>query len=210
MDLHILQFIVMHRRWSIDEVTLAMKEVGESSMARLVVIALVLAIAVRGRRWAWGVAVSLAACAAIVVADVAKAMIGRPRPPEHLAMVPLSGTAMPSSVSLLCAAMGVAVVVGWDRRGRPRRWGAVAAVAAVVGAFGFAVVYLGAHWPSDVLVGWAMGAIVGVVAVVVSVPLVAGARRLWPWLFDELERWARPGIGLEGARSDAVRDAEQT
>jgi undecaprenyl-diphosphatase len=208
MDLWLIQFLISHRLGPLDHLAYAMKGVGESSIVRLEVVALVAVVGVRGRRWAWGLGVALAAGAALVVADVAKAVVDRPRPPEHLALVPAPGSSMPSSVALLCAAMGMAAVAGWDRRGRPRRWDAALAVASVVAAFGWAVVYLGVHWPSDVLVGWAMGAVVGVAAVAVGRWLVAVGLGAWPGLFAELDRWARPAARA-AVRSDAVGDAEE-
>lgn len=58
-----------------------------------------------------------------------------------------------------------------------RRWGSVAAALAVVMAF--ARVYVGAHYPGDVLAGLALGAAVAAVGRLVAVPQLT---RLAAWL----------------------------
>ena len=64
---------------------------------------------------------------------------------------------MPSSHALITSAIVVAVVMAdWWTSDRLRR---AALVVGVVGCLmvGAAMVYMGAHWVTDVLVGWALG-----------------------------------------------------
>ena len=86
-----------------------------------------------------------------------KPVIDRPRPPADLALTQVTGSAMPSSHALITSAIVVAVVMAdWWGTARLRR---VVLAIGVVGCLliGAAMVYMGAHWPSDVLVGWALG-----------------------------------------------------
>ncbi|WP_327377768.1 phosphatase PAP2 family protein [Streptomyces sp. NBC_01216] len=89
-----------------------------------------------------------------------KAAVGRPRPnwPDpvdsaHYASFP-SGHAMTATVC--CGLLLWVLALHW--RDAWRGWGAVAvtAVMSVLGV-GWTRVYLGVHWPSDVVAGWLLG-----------------------------------------------------
>jgi undecaprenyl-diphosphatase len=113
----------------------------------------------------WLAAVLLVA--AIGVADLAsvravKPLVGRPRPCHELADVraPLecgSGKSFPSAHAADSAA--AATVFAWALP----RFSALGIVIALV--VGFSRVYLGEHWPSDVLAGWLLGIAIGILLV---------------------------------------------
>lgn len=93
------------------------------------------------------------------VVDFAKAYFARARPdlvehlvPVHNASFP-SGHAASSAVCYLTLA-ALASQVTRDRAGK--RYLAVVAIL-LVGSIGASRVYLGVHWPSDVLAGWSFG-----------------------------------------------------
>ncbi|MFL4902526.1 phosphatase PAP2 family protein [Streptomyces sp. MMS24-I2-30] len=121
------------------------------------------------RRRAWWTALWLAVACALgtAVQQSLKAAVGRPRPrwpdpvdPAHYAAFP-SGHAMTATV--------VCGLLLWLLRhlgaGRAQWRAAVTvAVVCVLGA-GLTRVWLGVHWPSDVLGGWLIGALVVALAV---------------------------------------------
>ncbi|MFJ4521697.1 phosphatase PAP2 family protein [Streptomyces sp. NPDC088810] len=123
------------------------------------------------RRAAWWTALWLAVTCALaaLVQQSVKAVVARPRPvwPDpvdsaHYAAFP-SGHAMTATV--------VCGLLLWllHRRGAGRalwRTGVAAALVSVVGV-GVTRVWLGVHWPSDVLGGWLGGALLVAVAVLV-------------------------------------------
>uniref|UniRef100_A0AAU2JJ77 Phosphatase PAP2 family protein n=1 Tax=Streptomyces sp. NBC_00049 TaxID=2903617 RepID=A0AAU2JJ77_9ACTN len=119
--------------------------------------------------------VALAAVAASVVQQGLKALVGRERPvwPDPVDSAPYA--AYPSG-----HAMTATVVCGlllWLLPTSAPRWAVGTAwAAAVVSALGvgFTRVYLGVHWPSDVLAGWLLG--VALLALVTAVPLPRSAR----------------------------------
>lgn len=88
-----------------------------------------------------------------------KALVGRARPSlvEHWAYVdnasfPSGHAASSAVIYLTLAALGAQVV-----RGRGARAYLIAAAIVLTGAIGLTRVYLGVHWPSDVLAGWSFG-----------------------------------------------------
>lgn len=101
-----------------------------------------------------------------VLAQVLKKSINAPRPPSVLGAGelwvtgdPLYFNAMPSGHSATAASL---VLLLWVLA-RPPRWGQVLLVWAAV-AVGLARIGVGAHWPRDVLAGWALGLVMGLLA----------------------------------------------
>lgn len=101
-----------------------------------------------------------------VLAQVLKKSINAPRPPSVLGAGelwvtgdPLYFNAMPSGHSATAATL---VLLIWALA-RPPRWGQILLVWAAV-SVGLARVGVGAHWASDVLAGWALGLVVGLLA----------------------------------------------
>lgn len=101
------------------------------------------------RGWALPAAVGLANICSHVLKDV----IRRPRPPEELRMVHETNFSMPSGHAVGAAAF--AVVITWIAA---RRWAVLAWL--LTGLVGASRIYVHVHWPTDVLVGWVLGAAV--------------------------------------------------
>jgi undecaprenyl-diphosphatase len=98
------------------------------------------------------------------LAELFKLLFHRPRPPSSLQLVHETGYGFPSSHAVVVVAIGAVVwylfglrpLIRWGGswRARARIGLAVVTVALLVG---LGRVYTGAHYPSDVLAGWALG-----------------------------------------------------
>ena len=120
--------------------------------------------AVAGSVWAGG-----AALAALGIGQLIGGAIDRARPYETLTGVQLlvhrtADFSFPSDHATAAGAVAVGLLL------TNRRWGTITAVFAVVMAF--ARVYVGAHYPVDVLAGLGLGAAVAAVGGTVIVPML--------------------------------------
>jgi len=132
-------------------------------------------------------AVPAAAVGAYVVNDIIKALVAERRPcyayPRDFLLAkcpPVSDYAFPSNHSVVTAAMAAALfLISW-------RLGVLAVLATAV--MGFSRVYVGAHYPHDVIVGLLVGVVMGLFTAVAlrryATPLVERLRetRLRPLL----------------------------
>ena len=134
----------------------ALGGVGVLSLATLAVVGY---LALRGRRWAASF-VAACVCGGAALAALLKEAFGRPRPElvPHLSYVTTSS--FPSGHSMLAAAVYLslgALLARVERSPLVRAYVLIWAVGIVM-LVGVSRVYLGVHWPSDVLAGWAAGA----------------------------------------------------
>ncbi|MFJ8074164.1 phosphatase PAP2 family protein [Streptomyces sp. NPDC096176] len=111
--------------------------------------------------------VAVTSTAATALQQAVKAVVGRDRPqwPDpvdsaHYAAFP-SGHAMTAVVT--CGLL-LWLSRRWGTAGRVWAWCVVAAAVSVAGV-GFTRLYLGVHWPSDVIGGWLLGVCVVALAV---------------------------------------------
>jgi membrane-associated phospholipid phosphatase len=123
-----------------------------------------LAVAVGAWCWALGrradavLAVGAMAGASLVF-TVLKNILDRNRPPVPDRLVDVTNESLPSGhATMSFVVVGTIVVLAWAGRSTLARVLLVVAAGAWVGAVGATRVYLGVHWFSDVLAGWAVGA----------------------------------------------------
>ncbi len=112
----------------------------------------------RERDWRAGAMLAASLAGSTALYNVFKRIVERPRPPASDALGAYSHWSFPSGHATQCMAFFamLLVLVSFAGRARLRLWSIAAA--AVVLAVGASRVYLGAHWFTDVLGGYALGA----------------------------------------------------
>ena len=173
IDDDVARWVADHRIDVLDDITIRMADLSGllGVLAAVGVVIVCAAVWFGGLRPVVQIVVVLAAVS--LLTRWMKPAIDRPRPPRDLALYDTYESAMPSSHALITAAIVVAVVMAdWWTSERLRRTVLVAGVfgCLVVGA---AMVYLGVHWVTDVLVGWVLG-------VGLTWPLMRVARAMSP------------------------------
>jgi undecaprenyl-diphosphatase len=162
-DQAILDAVAAHRAGWATTPARGLMTAGRSIGTYVAVAVVTLGVAWRYRAWRPVVCSLVAAMVATGLAEFAKELIGRSRPPADLAAVSAGGLSMPSSIGALTAAAATPLVLA-GMRSATRAGRSLAALLAIgTVTVGACMVYLGAHWPSDVLVGWALGSTIGAV-----------------------------------------------
>ncbi len=163
-------------QWLTDVMQVVTDLGGWLSLAVLVVV-----IGLVARRytssWTPLLVLSVALVGGVLLSDMVKSLVARPRPTLAAAVVvPGEGFAFPSGHATYAIAVygGLAyLAAGWFRpwTAKVAAWTIAVVVVLLVG---FSRVYLGSHWTTDVLGGYALGA-VWLAAVLVSTSAIRGA-----------------------------------
>lgn len=141
----------------LDFVFLVSHAMGSRAVLSTLVLGAALVHALRGERReaaAW-IAVGLAVATAILGL---KDVVARPRPELWPRVATQGGSSFPSGHAIATAAFYP--LLAWLATRRRPGWRPVALALAVGGALfvGLGRLYLGLHWPTDVLAGWLLGA----------------------------------------------------
>lgn len=170
-DERLLHWIDGHRVDALNSFTTNVMDLTELKWFWVVVGVLGLAVVVYKKAWRVGLAVGIASYLGGAASGLLKSEFARwrPRYPDALVQVD-SSYAMPSSHAAFTMAASIAllIVVGW----RSRRSLVLAATGLALGLLlvGAMMIYIGAHWATDVFAGWALGIPIGVLAGLVFRP----------------------------------------
>jgi undecaprenyl-diphosphatase len=154
----IIRWIIDHRSGRLTPAMVEISNLG-GTLGMAVLAAIGIAVLLWRRRYRDALVVLVAAVVAGVLVDGLKNFYARPRPPAATQLVPEQTFALPSGHALgSVVVVGVlAVVVIRTLRSTAHRILVLGAATAVVVAIGVSRLYLGVHWLTDVLAGWALG-----------------------------------------------------
>ncbi|SNC75090.1 undecaprenyl-diphosphatase [Hymenobacter gelipurpurascens] len=179
-DQSILEWIHHLEAPTLDTVALAFTTAGGPEVMSLLGLALVgLLYWKRCRHEALFFA--LAVCGAVALNVLAKTLFGRPRPALWESIAPAKFYSFPSGHAMGSAALAAAL--GFLLWQSPWRWPVCILGTLFTLGVGLSRMYLGVHYPSDVLAGW-----------VCSLGWVAGLHVLLSPDFQQLQTWWREGV----------------
>lgn len=143
------------------------------TVARLLVFLPVVVWLLRARRWTSATWVTVSVVGVGLLNSAVKVLVGRPRPQFADGGAQLTSLSFPSGhASGIACLVTTALVLAWPALSRTaRRWWTLVAVALAL-LVGASRMWLGVHYLSDVVAGWALG--VGWTLLVVTV--VQGVR----------------------------------
>jgi membrane protein DedA with SNARE-associated domain/membrane-associated phospholipid phosphatase len=184
VDPKLTSWIVAHRVEGLTSAMRILTWLGSTAVIWPMVVVLGGWLLLGRRDWRPLAMLAVAVGGAMATYKIVKPLVTRARPPASLWIGHYTGTAFPSGTSSKAAAFYAmaAIVIGARLRpvGRAVSW-ALATTAWLV--VGFSRIYLGAHWLTDVLAGFALGIawVALVAAVTYAMPnrgfAMAGARR---------------------------------
>jgi undecaprenyl-diphosphatase len=187
IDRRLIHLVATLRTPQLDQLMYLITFLG-SEQTIVVLIAVAVLVALMARRPRSAVLVVLAAVAGTLFFELLKLLVQRPRPLLEDARIVQGGFSFPSGHSTVAATFYGTLAYLVIRNLQQNRWKVLVGVAAglLVLAIGVSRIYLGVHFPSDVLAGWAAGALWVVVVILADhvwmpqqlLPLSAGQRML--------------------------------
>ncbi|MGH3762617.1 phosphatase PAP2 family protein [Actinophytocola sp.] len=152
------EWLIERRSPSLTALMTALTTIGSSAVLVSLAFGIAVWLGVAGHRRREAVLVAGSTIGALVLGPLLKVVIERARPDDgHL--VPVHSWAYPSGHSLTSTVvLGVLTALAASRLAtRTARLAVVAAGLILVVAVGVSRIYLGVHWPTDVLAGWLIG-----------------------------------------------------
>lgn len=154
----------------------ALTELGATPSIVAVTVAILVALSALGRWWL-GLAGTIAVACVAAANALTKGVVQRARPDLLPPLVSATGYSFPSGhAAFSMVAYGiVAVLIARSALPAWLRGLIVALVAALVAAIGLSRIYLGVHYPSDVLGGWLAGGLIVFLFATLTAPPSAAA-----------------------------------
>lgn len=135
-------------------------DLGDARVITVVVLAL-LFVLWRHKRYAYKVGLLISIFGALAASDIIKLIVERPRPLPPIELIRESGYSFPSMhAAVSMATYGFFMYLIWKLVHPPHhRKPAIIGIGALIVLIGFSRIYLGVHYLSDVLAGYAVGAL---------------------------------------------------
>lgn len=157
-DTRLLLFFRDHRTPALNDAMRAITTLGGSAFVAVVLAVATVVAYIRTREPRWAAFFTATTIGAIALPHIVKVLVARPRP-DFDPLIEVGGYAFPSghatAAAAMCCALAFYTASGMSWKARVWIWTAAGAIAFIVG---LTRVYLGVHWPTDVIGGLALGA----------------------------------------------------
>jgi undecaprenyl-diphosphatase len=158
-DAPVVQYLSAHR---LDSMTAAMKALSDAGSDLVLWVVVVLGGAILAsvtRTWGPPPILALAMTGAVSLEYLLKFLVGRTRPPLLFQIIPANGWSFPSGHAIDSAAVYLtfAQILASTQTNSRVKFFIFALALSITFLIGVSRVYLGIHWPTDVVVGWALG-----------------------------------------------------
>lgn len=151
IDTHILIFINNLSNKFLDALLPVATDIG-GAVGVIVLTVIVLALLVYKNEYRRALLIIVSVAGATVLNVILKALFERQRPDLWTQLIHETGYSFPSGHAMASAALGIALVVAlWHSRWR---WWAAGFAGLYIGFVGLSRLYLGVHFPSDIIAGW--------------------------------------------------------
>jgi membrane protein DedA with SNARE-associated domain/membrane-associated phospholipid phosphatase len=156
-DRPILDWLAAHRSPGLNDAMRITTAFGGALVALAVMTAAIVVAYVTTRNLMMPGFLSFCLIGALGLSPLIKVMVGRPRP-DFSQIVDAGGLAFPSGHATTSAIVGAGLAFALTRGGSWRSAVWIWTAAGLVSFFiGFSRLYLGVHWPTDVIGGWMLG-----------------------------------------------------
>ena len=162
VDRPIVAWLAAHREPVLTTVMRTLSMVGSPVSAAAAAVIVCAAVAWRSRSWLPVVTVAIGLAGFALAATVVKLEVARPRPPLPYAVMAVDGYSFPSGHALgvvTATLISAWTIAHWSIHSWNGRIAVWTSAIAIIGGVGFSRIYLGVHYPSDVIAGWLLGAI---------------------------------------------------
>jgi undecaprenyl-diphosphatase len=162
VDPPVSRWLADHRDGWLTAVLRVVTDLGSPVALGVLAACVAALVAWRRRSWLPAVLGVLGAAGIGLVIALVKGLVGRDRPPLPYAVIPVTGYSFPSGHAAGTSAVALLsawLLTHWLLRSWAGQVAVWAVALALVGLVGFSRTYLGVHYLSDVLAGWALGAV---------------------------------------------------
>ncbi|HEX6817179.1 MAG TPA: phosphatase PAP2 family protein, partial [Ktedonobacterales bacterium] len=161
-DLRVLNLVALLRTPTLDQAMYVLTYLG-SVPTVIAVTAVGVGIALLTRRYADALLILVAPIVGGLFVEIVKLIVERPRPPLVDARIVATGISFPSGhatvATVLFGTLAYLLLRHFSTWPGPLRAAIAVAAAVLIFGIGLSRIYLGVHYPSDVLAGWVAGAI---------------------------------------------------
>lgn len=173
MELQIINNIANSRADDMTQLMLFFTQLGDAFAAVFILIIFVV-IFVKLKKINSAILIAASLAFAQIIAHSLKFILQRERPPAELNVYQEYGYSMPSAHAVLAASFYSMVLFQLMKTTKSKYLKALYLIISIILiiAIGYSRIYLGLHWPSDVLAGFGIGLTVNIVLLILEKPIL--------------------------------------